>query len=804
MDTPKPAPSIVTRLSLWLCLVATVFILVLLAFEYKEARAYILKATQLEARSVVTDVDLQVEELLSNAEHSVEALAALLPYQVHSSQALKQSLESYLQSNKRLYGAAIAFNPEHPQVDYEFAPYMHRDTVHSGLASKSSKPHGELKTAGLSYKNLAAPNYSYRQQRWYSEVVKSKKSRWSEPYFDEGGGNILMATYSVPVFVPVNGESQLLAVVTSDIALSNLQEIISQIKLGESGYGMLFSVDGLIISHPKQSHVMKAFDYGLDVERRDSWLQVQQQIFEGERGILQAPCLHQQRSCFVAGKALSTNAWPMVVVYPEDELFAPLKAYLLRIVFVALVALLALIGIVWMLISSLTRPLAQLAEHTRHIGEGNFDSDIDVAASSREVIQLNEAVNSMQRRLVTYLQDLESQTAARSQLEAELGAARDIQMALLAGSEGRASLASSAFALWAELTPASKVGGDLYYWLERDGRLLAAVGDVSGKGMPAALFMAKTLSLLSAFGHQYEQLDELLETLNKELSQDNPECMFVTLSLLELDLQSGALSVVSAGHQEPILLADDCLPLELDGGPAMGLYEGAKYPLNKFDLKPGSQLILYSDGLDEAFDTQKRCFGLAAMLDVLAQVQGASVAGLGAALLEKIAQHSQGALQNDDRTLLVIEWKPQVFFVSKPLLSPGFSLLEVDPEHYSLTTLLAQVDHYLQELTVDLEVGFRLKLIVEELFLNVRNYAKSPIDLLLAYHDNEFLLECRDSGPEFNPLQYQRAEAAEGEVLIGGLGIELIKESADTLNYCRQQNKNIISLSLLANVNRAN
>ncbi|WP_096086886.1 SpoIIE family protein phosphatase [Agaribacterium haliotis] len=776
------APSITSWLSLWLCSAIAVLVCLLLVLEYRNSSQYILKSSRLEAQGIIADVDLQIEELLSSVEHSVQTFAALFPQNELNEDALRQLLFSYLRSNAELFGAAVALNPEHPWVERAMSPYVYRQA------------------GALEYKNLANNNYRYRQQSWFSEVQTSLQPYWSEPYFDRGGGDVLMATYSVPVLTELDGQQQLLAVLTSDVELKRLQQIVSQIKLGDSGFGMLFSRQGRVISHPDSSLLMRPFASVAPEHNREAWLAAEAELLMGQQGILNLPCPQRPVSCFVASKTLSESGWPMMIAFPEDEMFAPLNAYLWRLLLVACLALVVVVAVVWRIIASLTKPLASLAEHTQRIGAGDLKVPIDVKATSREVLQLSDAFVSMQRRLREYLDNLQAETALRSQFEAELSAARDIQLALLAGTEGRYSQSFDGAALWAHLIPARQVGGDLYFIQHKPGKVLVAVGDVSGKGMPAALFMARTLTLMSALGHQGLGLEALLDSLNKELCEDNDECMFVSLIVAELDTDSGEVSVLSAGHPEPILIGRQSQPLELDGGPALGLYDGAIYRSQSFQLGEAQQLLLYSDGIDEAFNASQECFGLPRLLQHLnAEALNAPEAKVGArgeALYDALEQFCAGAAQNDDRTALVLQWRPPSAFVSAPELTVCKDFIALDPGSAELTAFLVAVENWAVQVGASDTAQFALKLVAEELFMNCRHHAKAQFDLLLAVDERELVLEYRDTGPAFDPLQYQSSAGDDGQIQIGGLGLGLIKQFSRDLSYCHRYNKNILSLRL--------
>ena len=263
----------------------------------------------------------------------------------------------------------------------------------------------------------------------------------------------------------------------------------------------------------------------------------------------------------------------------------------------------------------------------------------------------------LERRRLAFRLARERESAARTAGELEAG--RRIQTGMLPRPE-RVLAREDRVALFEHMRPAREVGGDLYdFFALDDRRLFAVVGDVAGKGLAAALFMAVSKALTKSSGLRGRgDLGELLEAINIELSRDNPDDLFVTLLAVVVDLESGALEYCNAGH-EPLLLrrADGRVEvLDEGGGPPLCVAEFAGYRSVQARLAVGDVLVLASDGLTEATDNGGALFGREHLRDCVAQASGADVQAMGALLLQAVAGFEAGAEPGDDQTLLLLRW----------------------------------------------------------------------------------------------------------------------------------------------------
>jgi sigma-B regulation protein RsbU (phosphoserine phosphatase) len=203
------------------------------------------------------------------------------------------------------------------------------------------------------------------------------------------------------------------------------------------------------------------------------------------------------------------------------------------------------------------------------------------------------------------------------------------------------------------------VGGDFYdFFFIDDDHLCFAIGDVSGKGVPASLFMAVTKTLLKAIASRVASPDEMLCRLNNEICRDNTSYMFVTLFSGILDIRTGRVEYSNGGHNLPYLLANGRIaPLENTPGIVVGAIEGATYQRKRIVLQPGDRLLLYTDGVTEAMDKRRELFSERRLEGFLASVNHASPEDLTHSLVQEVRRFSAGAAQSDDLTILALQYR---------------------------------------------------------------------------------------------------------------------------------------------------
>ncbi|MCC2597570.1 SpoIIE family protein phosphatase [Pusillimonas sp. MFBS29] len=353
--------------------------------------------------------------------------------------------------------------------------------------------------------------------------------------------------------------------------------------------------------------------------------------------------------------------WTIVAAVPNDDLTRPATRLLNRLVVIFLAILLISLMVAWALSARITRPLQQLSLFARKLPEQDLGAAADIpehiarlpAKQPDEVGRLASTFIYMDQQLRENVSRLLRETSSRERLESELSIAHTIQMGLLPGPPGNEILKK--VDLYATMLPAKEVGGDLYdHFLLSNGKLCFAIGDVSDKGVPAALFMAVTRTLIRACAEDETDPARLMERVNNSLAENNPNMMFVTLVVAVLDLETGELSWSNGGHPPLCVLQTDGRLRMLEGrsGPACGVQEGLPYRLLSTRLEPGEMVLGYTDGVTEALDPQGRLYGDPRLYDFLANRPPAGAQDTTMALIDNVRRHANGTDQSDDITVI--------------------------------------------------------------------------------------------------------------------------------------------------------
>jgi sigma-B regulation protein RsbU (phosphoserine phosphatase) len=640
LDSPPGGfRSLTTRLIVWTLLAVGGVYVVTVFVSNSLSRRMALAAAEREAENETETGVSRVQDVLHAVEEQTRILAKALETLDPDLAGMERLLRRFVPSNPDVWGAAIAFQPgAAPGHPGHFALYLHRRT---------GAP-GELASA-----NLAATSYRYWEREWYTVPVSEGEPRWSEPYLDVGGGNVSMVTYSVPFH---DSEGALRGVVTADLRLRWLDERVAEVELGRSGFGVIVSRDGRVIAASAGGHdeAPARVLHSLSPQDRARLKPIVDRMVAGESGF--APVMVEGVRYRLTYRPIGHAGWSLATLYPEAELLEDV-GWLREVQAALSVGGLALLAFVVVLLSRrFTRPLQALAASARQMATGDLEAALPHVSTRDEVGTLAEAFRHMRDSLKTYIRDLQETTAAKERLESELKVARRIQADMLP--RGTAGGPDEGYELAATLVPARAVGGDLFDHFRHGSRVFFLVGDVSGKGVPAALFMARTKTLFEVVASREGDPGVILAAANHNLCAENEAGMFVTAVCGSLDLTTGDLAFATAGHDPPVLVPaeGDVAQLSAEGGRVLGLIEGSDYPVNRLRLGHRDAVVLFTDGVSEAQDSGERFFEIGRIVASAAAHRHESAKTLTDALLAAVREFAGSAPQSDDITLMTVRY----------------------------------------------------------------------------------------------------------------------------------------------------
>ena len=371
-------------------------------------------------------------------------------------------------------------------------------------------------------------------------------------------------------------------------------------------------------------------------------------------------------------------------------------------------------------------------------------------------------------------------------IESELSVAREMQQSLLP--DALSPELSVNVDVRGLLVPARYVGGDLYDYFVHDGNLYFCVGDVSGKGVPSALVMVEARQLFRTLSVHSPYPDRIMHDINISASNNNNDMMFMTMFLGVMDLSTGKVRYCNAGHNPPMIIcAGHATYLDTPPCLLLGIDAGAKYEAHELTLSDGDMLFLYTDGLTEAENMKKELLG-----DKRALASAEGFEGNANELINRMRKMNGDfvgqAEQSDDLTMLAIRYKPTT---SKLIIKNDFNeLAKVKPF----------VDSFIEKNGIDSSMEPQLSLALDEALTNVVMYAypegvTGEAEITLDFVSDKLIVTITDQGVPFNPLNHEtNLDIPLEERHKGGMGIHIIKEAMDSVDYEYRDNSNIFKM----------
>jgi phosphoserine phosphatase RsbU/P len=614
--------------------------LVIFTMGYQDSRKTILRNVEENAQNLARRIAHRIELVLAPVEKVPENLDIVLETFDLNETKIIEVLSGTLHINPDVFGAAIAFEPyAFDSSHLYFSPYLSR------------------KGKGFQVTKLGGKDYHYFYQDWYQIPRETGKSSWSEPYFDEGGGDIPMATYSLPFYRAKEGTPQFTGVITADISLEWLEKIVSDIHVLQTGYGFIVSQNGTFIAHPQKSWVLNETIFSIAEARDDAMLRaIGKRMIAGESGFFPFSGDISKRAGFLYLTPIGFSNWSLGIFFPKNELMADLETFRRTAISLGLSGLLVLVLVVWLVARTITHPLRILSSVARDMATGNLEIQVPLPKTGDEVAVLAQSLDFMKNSLKNHIRDLLASTIAKEHIESELTIAREIQMGLLPKTFPLLP-DLPAFDLYALLKPAREVGGDLYdFYRIDDERVCFFLGDVSGKGVPAALFMAVTMTLIKMTATKGLSPDCILKDVNAQLSRNNDTGMFVTLFCGIINIRTRELWYSNGGHNPPVLLPSTGKATFLEGtdGLLLGAMEDIDYTMKRIILTAGEGLFLYSDGVTEAMDEKESLYSEERLIDCLNAMGGLSSEEVVNGVIKSVLSFAGAAAQADDITAMMV------------------------------------------------------------------------------------------------------------------------------------------------------
>ena len=490
--------------------------------------------------------------------------------------------------------------------------------------------------------------YEYRQAGWYQTAVKEDRLIFTDIYYDHYGRGSMISCAC-----PVYRDGELAAVVCLDIKNQDLQGDILSMSLPEGSYAFLLDSQRKVVADTRG-----ITEISLD-DGRHGDKDVQEAICSGGTDV----CLSADGT-YYAYAPVQSNGWTLCIAAPRDSVLRPLDGLdqdIQNALFAFLAILLGIIGAaivaVRLFAKQITHPLSELQKDAEIISGGNLDWQAKVLHND-EVGDLARSFNNMTKSLRTYIDDLTRVTAQTERIGAELDVATRIQNDMLPG-VFPAFPNHNEFDLYAVMTPAREVGGDFYdFFMLDDDHLALVIADVSGKGVPAALFMVISKTLIKNRAMLGGSPAEILADVNNQLCEGNDADMFVTCWLGILEISTGRIVAANAGHEFPAVCGKDRkFDLFRDKhGFVLAAMEGARYRDYEIRLTRGGSIFVYTDGVPEAANADGGMFGSERMLSALNACEDNAPEAFLGEVSNAVKTFAGDAPQFDDVTMVGLTW----------------------------------------------------------------------------------------------------------------------------------------------------
>lgn len=479
---------------------------------------------------------------------------------------------------------------------------------------------------------------------------------WSKPFYCSNDTTHLLVAYRTPIYYPES--AKIAGLVYCEISLRKMKQMLSELKIGERGYSFIITDEGSFITHPKDDWILRKNLYqNPPVTFYDNLSEIESKIRSGRvgSGYGLSQYLDNQKAWYYFAP-LPNSKWTVIIVIPEKELFQKIELTFQKIILVSVLGILLLFVMNMLIFRRILTPLSQIANAIHHFSSlpGKQKKTKD------EILILAESFEDWQAKFGLLIKEQNSSASEKRKFEKDLKSASEIQLNIIP--EGKPIfLEHPEIDLSAILKPAETVGGDLYdYFFIDENHLLITIGDVSGKGIAASLFMAIASTLIKTHAKILSAKD-LVSLVNQELSDRNSNQYFVTLFVGILDVRSGSMDYCNAAHNYPYILHPDGTVqiLSKSHGLPLGIYKNKTYKNSSVDLKYGDVLLLYTDGVINSQDIYNKHYGIDKLENNLKAFVDLSAGEIVEKLIKSIAIYQGENKQADDITLVALKYIPK-------------------------------------------------------------------------------------------------------------------------------------------------
>ncbi len=718
-----------------LLIIITAALLIELVSVVQHYSTYDLLEEQLEKRaeSELTMKAILTRGALNSAEDILENHIWDVQRHLSNPDSMNHVVRRFVEKNRYVCGGFVGFQPNYyPEKGELFEPYAR-------VVSEDC----------IVMNQIASAQHDYTKYDFYQDVLTTGTPQWAEPYVDREGAMELITSYLMPVR---DKDGAVAGVAGVDLSLEWLSDTLQKKHVYPSSFNLLLTEGGEIIVKPSEESVSSSTAEYIAKLINDSTVE-RKFSCSGRSKMLRFKLDGQKGTVFYASMKGKPH-WQIAVVCHDNEVFGALNKLRLFIGLLMLSAFAILLFMIW-----------NFARKERQLNKKNLEQE-RIGSELRIASGIQQAILNMDDPVLAKTKDLE---------------------------------------VWGTLIPAKEVGGDLYNAFIRDDKLFFCIGDVSGKGVPSAIIMAVVNSVFRTIASRENNPSHIMTQLNEMACRNNKENIFVTMFVGVLDLPTGHLRYCNAGHELPVIVrkngkaqektAVECSFLNAKPNLPIGLFDDFKYEMQSMTLQGGSALFLYTDGLTEGRNPKNEQFGRERMMAVLSASTTIDPKRLAEAVVNEQHTFAQSTEQNDDLTLLAISYDP---VIDENLLEETLTLQNDVKQVAKLNAFMTDIT---ERLGISKPQTYQLKLALEEAVVNVMEYAypkdtTGDIHIKATSNGKRLKIIITDMGTAFNPTERATADTTLSveDRPVGGLGIFLVRELMDSINYERIAGKNVLTM----------
>ncbi len=571
-------------------------------------------------------------------------------------------MERMLKKNPYMRSCGISFvDNYYPKKGRWFCPYAVR-----------------VDSTTIETKILGDKRHDYLNDTWFKEALSRNEGLWGKGYIDSIDHYTPLVSYTMPIH---DKHNRTVAILGVDMSLEWLNEKVrlfgknrrmryddsisvttnvdedAEWSADHNIYYFMVDSTGTFLIHPDRKRVLKDKFQTYVGDDPDNTTQ----DILGLRSGNDSEFMLDGEEVYISYTPVKFTDWTLALVIPS--IFVNIFGYGIGgiMIFMILFGLLVVYFFGRRVIKKAAKPLKQLAESANEVSKGNFNTQLPSLKSQDEIHLLRDSFEQMQQSLTKYVDELKTTTAQKASIESELKIAHTIQMSMLPKTFPPYPERED-IDIYGQVKPAKAVGGDLFDFYIRDEKLFFCIGDVSGKGVPASMFMAVARSLFRNVSAHVQEPHVIAKAINESMSENNEMTMFVTMFIGILDLTTGVLRYSNAGHESPLLIGQDVKELPCDANLPIGIEADWAYTVQEVTIPSQTAIFLYTDGLNEAENEYQQQFGdkrIVSTANSLSPLQYQQSEQIIRKMTIAVQSFVGNAEQSDDLTMLAIQYTKQ-------------------------------------------------------------------------------------------------------------------------------------------------